>query len=171
MVELVQPLQEEALDDDAADADHQRRNDERRPVANAGVLQDQIGAEGAQHVLGAVAKIDDVEHAEDHGEPEAQQRIERAVDQSDEELAKKRGRRGAEDFEQGWGSSSPARVPGAAQHTPGTATDALVRGQPLASGQLPSLSGRKGSSAGIVARRLEKSTAYFQSPGAFTSNR
>ncbi len=31
-------------------------------------------------------EIDDVEHAEDHGKPEAEQRVERAVDQSDQKL-------------------------------------------------------------------------------------
>ena len=51
-----------------------------------------------------MGEIDDVEHAEDHRETEAQQRIERAVDQSDQQL---RGqglqidRHGALDFNQG----------------------------------------------------------------------
>ena len=31
-------------------------------------------------------EIDDVEHAEDHGEPETEQRVERAVDQSHQKL-------------------------------------------------------------------------------------
>src|ERR1700676_1638332 len=31
-------------------------------------------------------EIDDVEHPEDHGEPKAEQRVERAVDQSHQEL-------------------------------------------------------------------------------------
>ena len=44
-------------------------------------------------------EIDDVEHAEDDGKPEAQQRVERAVDQPEQELPEQRLRRNAEDFE------------------------------------------------------------------------
>ena len=33
-----------------------------------------------------MGEIDDVEHAEDHGKAEAEQRVERAVDQSDQQL-------------------------------------------------------------------------------------
>ena len=75
-----------------------RRDDQRRPIAEAGILQQQIGGEGAHHVLGAVAEIDDVEHAEDHGQAQAQQRIERAVDQPDQELAEQRLRMGCRRF-------------------------------------------------------------------------
>ena len=86
MIELVQPLQEHPLDQDAGDADDDRCEDERRPVSDAEEIEHQIGDDGAKHVLRAVRKIDDVEHAEDHGKPEAQQSIERAVDQPDDEL-------------------------------------------------------------------------------------
>ena len=60
-------------------------------------MQQQEGREGAHHVLGAVREIDDVEHAEDDGEAEAQQRIERAVDQPDQQLPEQRLRGNAED--------------------------------------------------------------------------
>ncbi len=86
-----------------------RRDDQRRPIAEARVLQQQIGRECAHHVLGAVAEVDDVEHAEDHGEPEAQQRVERAVDQPDQQLAEQRRRGDAEDFEHANGSPSGRR--------------------------------------------------------------
>ena len=36
-----------------------------------------------------MGEIDDVEHAEDHGKPETEQRVERAVDQSDQQLGVK----------------------------------------------------------------------------------
>ncbi len=49
-------------------------------------LQEEIRAERAHHVERAMGEIDDVEHAEDHGEPETEQRVERAVDQSHQEL-------------------------------------------------------------------------------------
>src|SRR5215468_11617671 len=51
-------------------------------------------------------EIDDVEHAEDDGEPEAEQRIERAVDEPDQELPKQDLRADAEHLEHG---RSPAR--------------------------------------------------------------
>jgi hypothetical protein len=38
-------------------------------------LQDQVRRKGTHHILGAVTEIDDVEHAEDNGESQAQQRI------------------------------------------------------------------------------------------------
>ena len=101
MVELVEPLQEQTLDDDAGDADQDGRDDQRRPIAEAGVLQDEIGGKRAHHVLGAVAEIDDVEHAEDDGQPQAEQRVKRAVDQADQQLSEQRLRRNAEDLEHG----------------------------------------------------------------------
>ena len=76
MVELVEPAQEQPLDDHAGDADQYGRHHQRRPIAQAGILQQQIGGKGTHHVLGAMAEIDDVQHAEDHGQSETQQRIE-----------------------------------------------------------------------------------------------
>src|ERR1700690_1319023 len=110
--------------------------------------QQQIGGKGAHHVLGAVAEIDDVEHAEDYGQSEAQQRIERAIDQPDQELPEQRCRRDAENFEH---TNAPSGRRGGPRPTP---SSVVVTDQPLASGQLPSLSGRKASFAGIVARTL-----------------
>ena len=99
MVELVEPLQQEPLDQDADEADDQRREHQRRPVADAELVEQQERREGTHHVLGAVGEIDDVEHAEDDGEAEAQQRIERAVDEPEQKLPEQRRRRNAEDFE------------------------------------------------------------------------
>ena len=45
-----------------------------------------------------MGEVDDVEHAEDDGKAEAQQRVERAVDQADQQLAEQRRRRNAEDL-------------------------------------------------------------------------
>ena len=44
-----------------------------------------------------MGEIDDVEHAEDDRQPEAQQRVERAVDQPEQQLPEQRLRRDAED--------------------------------------------------------------------------
>jgi hypothetical protein len=101
MIELIKPLQEQPLDDHTGNADQYWRDDQRRPVAEAGILQEQIGDKGTHHVLGAVAEIDDVEHAENDGEPEAEQRVERAVDEPDQQLAEQRLRTDAEQFEHG----------------------------------------------------------------------
>ncbi len=111
MVELIEPLQEEALDQDPARAHHDRRQHQRPPIAEPAVLQQQIGEEGAQHVLGAVGEVDDVEHAENDGEPEAEQRIERAVDQPEQQLPEQRRRRNAEHFEHGSSPTCPQASP------------------------------------------------------------
>ena len=89
MVEAGDALEQRSLHNGAERADDQRREDQRAPIADAGEMQQEIGGERADHVEGAVREIDDVEHAEDHGEAEAQQRIERAVDQADQQLAVK----------------------------------------------------------------------------------
>src|SRR5262249_55124489 len=99
MVELVEPLQHRALDHDADGADDDRREHERREIAQVEILQQQERRERAHHVLGAMGEIDDVQHSEDDGEAEAEQRIERAVDQPEQQLPEQRSRRNAEDFE------------------------------------------------------------------------
>ncbi len=90
MIKPVEPLQEQPLDDDADGADQDRHQHQRGPIADVEIVEQQEGREGAHHVLGAVGKIDDVQHAENDREPEAQQRIERAVDQPHQELAEQR---------------------------------------------------------------------------------
>ena len=137
----------------------------RRPVADAGILQQQIGGEGAHHVLGAVREIDDVEHAEDDGEPEAQQRVERAVDQPDQQLPEQRRATECRRFRTCEPCSSPRAgevergpSPGRGQPSPaGRRRSRTQRGRCISrftSGQPPSLSGRNASSAGMVAREL-----------------
>jgi len=101
MVELIEPLQKQPLDDDARYPDDDRRKDDRPPIIQSRVLQEKVSGEGAQHVLGAVREVDDVEHAENNGEPQAEQRIERAVDEPDQQLAEQRLRTDAEQFEHG----------------------------------------------------------------------
>src|SRR3954452_4424123 len=136
MVELIEPLQKQPLDDDSRQPDEQGSEDERPPIAQPAVLQQKVRGEGAQHVLGAVAEVDDVEHAEDHGQPQAEQRIERAVDQPDEQLSEQGLRTDAEQFEHG---PSPQRSRNKVL---------CVAPQLLTSGQPPSDSGRNASSAG-----------------------
>jgi hypothetical protein len=57
------------LDDHPAQPDNDRYDDERPPVSEAGFLQEEVGAESAEHVLGAMREVDDVEEPEDHREP------------------------------------------------------------------------------------------------------
>ena len=82
MIELLDALEEQTLDDDAGRADDNWNDDKRWPIADADMAQQQERCESAHHILRAVGEIDDVEHAEDDGKPQAQQRIERAVDQA-----------------------------------------------------------------------------------------
>jgi hypothetical protein len=76
---------------DADQADAQRRQQQRPPVADAEVFEPHPGEHGAHHVEGAMGEVDDVQHAEDHGQPEAQHGVERAIDQPEHELAHQQG--------------------------------------------------------------------------------
>jgi hypothetical protein len=98
VIELVQACEHRPFDDDTENADGNRREQKRPPVAEAEVLQQEPCAESSHHVLRAVSKVDDVEQPEDHGEPERKHRVKRPVDQPDQELAEQRLRRDAEDF-------------------------------------------------------------------------
>ena len=148
MIELVEPLQEEPLDDDSGHPHDEGRDDDRPPITQPGILQQEERGEGAQHVLGAMGEIDDVEHAEDDGEPEAEQRIERAVDEPDQQLPEQGLGADAEQFEHG-------RSPSCGEERNGPFPDIAARsGQLFTNGQPPSASGRKASSAGMVARTL-----------------
>ena len=93
-------LEKQPLDDDTGRPDQNWRDHQRFPVIDAEMLQQEIGGKGAHHVLRAVGEIDDVEHAEDDGKPQTQQRVERAVDQAEQELAEQRLRGNAENLEQ-----------------------------------------------------------------------
>src|SRR5215468_3890145 len=99
MVELIEPLQKQPLDDDPGYAHDYGRNDDGPPIAQSRIEQEKVRGEGSQHVLSAVGEVDDVEHAEDDGEPEAEQRVERAVDEPDQQLPEQGLRADAEQFE------------------------------------------------------------------------
>ena len=101
MVELIEPLQKQPLDDDPGYAHDDGRNDDGPPIAQSGIEQEKVCGERAQHVLSAVGEVDDIEHAENDGEPQTEQRVERAVDESDQQLAEQRLRADAEQFEHG----------------------------------------------------------------------
>ena len=81
MIEMVDALQQQPLEDHAEQADDQRRQHQRRPERHVEHAQQQPGGEGAHHELRAVREVDDVQHAEDHGEAQAQHGVEGAVDQ------------------------------------------------------------------------------------------
>ena len=93
MIELVEMADEDALEHHAEGADDDRREEERPPIADTDEIEHEIGTEGAQHVLRAMREVDDVEHAEDDGEPEAQHRVESAIDEADQELRHQRRQR------------------------------------------------------------------------------
>ena len=95
MVDLVEALEHGLFDQHPHQSDHQRRDEQGRPVihvepghaekrAQLGVAEQ--GDEGAEHVEGAVGEVDDVEQAEDDGQPQAEQGIENAVVQSEHQL-------------------------------------------------------------------------------------
>src|SRR5262249_7010777 len=165
MIEVLQALEEQALDDHAEDADNDRRDDNRPPVAEPQVLQQEKRREGTHHVLGAVGEVDHIQHPEEDREPEAKQGVERAVDQSEQQLTEQRLRWNAEDLEHDVLARlttrsdrlSPrrSREPSAVRRQPLPAPFLRAAvAYPLTSGQPPSLSGRNASAAGIVARNL-----------------
>src|SRR5574343_896754 len=82
MVELVQPAQHQALNQHPDNADDQRRPDQGHPVIDAKAGQRDPGDEGTHHVLRTVAEIDDVQKAEDDRQPQAEDGVERTVDQA-----------------------------------------------------------------------------------------
>src|SRR5580765_5889361 len=110
-----------------------------------------------------MGEVDDVEQAEADGEPERQQRIERAVDQSDQQLPEQSLRRYAEDLGHGMTVTLSSalqfdpllpRIDAAVSDRCDAARLALGHLRHLTSGQPPSASGRNAWSAGIVARTL-----------------
>ena len=101
MIELVQTRKHRPFDDDTESADRDRRNQQRPPVAETEILQQKPRAESAHHVQRAVGKIDDVEQAENHGQPEREHGVERTVDEPDQKLAEQRLRGHTEDFGHG----------------------------------------------------------------------
>ena len=130
-IEPVQMAQEQPLDDDAEQADRQRREHQRGPVVDAEQLQPEQRGERAERVEGAVGEIDDAHQAEDHRQPEAQQRVERAVHQPEHQLAEDDGDRNAEDVAHG-------RSPDGAPLAGGCAADAgAAHGYLGASGHRP----------------------------------
>ena len=89
--------QKQALDRYPEQTHRERREDERAPVVHPQKLQAHIGGKRAEHVEGPMREIDDPHEPEDYRETEAQQRVERSIDQSQHELAQNRGQRHAED--------------------------------------------------------------------------
>ena len=105
------------------------------------------GQEGAHHVVGAVGEVDDVEKAEDDRQPEAEDGVERAVDQPDQQLADQGLHGDAEDL--GHGSSPP---------------QALCRGFPAKTGRKPAFRPARGppyffTSGHALGQRLKASSA------------
>src|SRR5690606_16737542 len=105
MFEVVDPADEDPLHQRADGADANRHQDQRPEIAerrqaesgeDVGQMQQVPGAESAHHVLRAMHEIADPQHAEDDGNAEAQHRIERAVDEADENLPHEQGWRYAD---------------------------------------------------------------------------
>src|SRR5215469_9503847 len=93
MIKPSNVAQQQMLDRNAEDADRDRRKDERCPITNAQRVQQKPRAKGTEHILRAMREIDDVQQPKDHRQAEAQHRVKRTVDESDEELGKQRRRR------------------------------------------------------------------------------
>ena len=66
---------------------HHGGNEERWPVAQARILQQEPGHKGTHHILRPVREIDQVEQTKDHRQAEAEHGIEGAINQPEQELA------------------------------------------------------------------------------------
>ena len=77
----------------------ERHQQQRPPVADAEIVEQHPGDEGAHHVLRAVREIDDVEQAEDDRQPETEQGVEGAVDQAEQQLPEQCLRRNSQKLE------------------------------------------------------------------------
>jgi len=98
VVKLVELLEHRALDDHPGGPDHDGRDQQSQPVIHAQLVEAKPGHEGAQHVLGAMREVDDVQQAEDHGQSQRKQRIKGPVDESDQQLPEQRLRGNAKNF-------------------------------------------------------------------------
>ncbi|MNT44950.1 hypothetical protein D3C72_1815000 [compost metagenome] len=98
MVEFIQPAQHGLFDQDADQADEDRGDDEHGPVIDVEIAEAHPGQEGTHHVHGAVREINNVKQAEDDGQTEGQHGIERAVDETQQQLAHHRLYWNAENF-------------------------------------------------------------------------
>ncbi|MNT35490.1 hypothetical protein D3C72_1715200 [compost metagenome] len=87
MVELVDPAQQQALDQHPKQAHHQRRQHQHPPIVDAEVVHRHPGHQGARHEQRPVGEVDDVEQAKDHGQAETEDGVERPIDQPQKELA------------------------------------------------------------------------------------
>lgn len=80
VIKVVEMAQEQAFDDDPEHPDDEGSEDERGPIADPDILQQQPGHESPQHVEGAVGKIDDVQQPEDQRQAQAEHGIEGPID-------------------------------------------------------------------------------------------
>ncbi|MNE66375.1 hypothetical protein D3C80_1619200 [compost metagenome] len=76
------PPQQAALYEHAKDADQQRRQHQRDPIIHAQVVKPEHGGEGTEHVLGTMGEVDDPQEPENDRQAQAQQCIERPIDQA-----------------------------------------------------------------------------------------
>ena len=98
MVQLVKLFEHGALNQHAGGTHHHRCHHKCDPVVDAEFGQAKVGHKGAQHVLGAVGEVDDVQQAENHGQAQREQCVKRAVDQPDQQLPEQGLRGYAKDF-------------------------------------------------------------------------
>ncbi len=84
MVQLIEPRQHRAFHDGGEQSHHQRCKKQREPIVDPTHGQKQQRDKGAQHVLRAMGEVDDAQKPEDHRKTQRQERVERAVDQSDQ---------------------------------------------------------------------------------------
>ena len=81
------PAQQKVFDHHAKCTDQKWREEKRDPVIDTQRIKKDDRGHGAQHVHRAMGKIYDLEQAENNRQPEAQERIKRAINDPDQQLA------------------------------------------------------------------------------------
>ena len=92
MVLAGDPPEQKIFDQYADRSDQKWRDKKRDPVIDAESVKEDDGGHGAQHVHGTMGKVNYLEQAKDNCQPEAQERIKRAINDPDQKLTSQHGK-------------------------------------------------------------------------------
>jgi hypothetical protein len=85
---MIEPPQHITFHEYAETTHNQRGEDESHPVIDAQIGEAHPCYDGSQHVLGTMREVNNVEKPENDGEAQAQDSVERSIDEADKKLPK-----------------------------------------------------------------------------------
>jgi len=83
VVEIVNPTQQQAFDNQCEHTDNRRPQEKSRPIAYPVILQKEPCGDCTEHILSAMGEVDDTQKAEDYGQAETEDCIKGPVDDAD----------------------------------------------------------------------------------------